>query len=66
MDVGTTETESKNINELYLETNKEMYEILKEKIDESHIQYNIIDGGVHHESAWKKRFPDIIKFLFND
>ncbi len=49
-----------------METNKEMYEILKEKIDESHIQYNIIDGGVHHESAWKKRFPDIIKFLFND
>lgn len=66
MDVGTCETEDDRYNELYVDSNKEIYEILKEKIPESNLRFNIIDGGIHHETAWEKRFPEIIKFLFND
>ncbi|AIO19339.1 Carbohydrate acetyl esterase/feruloyl esterase precursor [Candidatus Izimaplasma bacterium HR1] len=66
MDAGTKETPNEAISKLYLDTNQEMYEILKEKIDESHLRYNVIEGAIHHETEWKKRFPDIIKYMFND
>jgi len=66
MDVGTNETEDKKTNELYINTNKEIYEILKEKLDESILRFNIVEGGIHHETDWEKRFPEIIKFMFND
>lgn len=66
MDVGLVETEDKKINKKYLDSNNEIYEILKEKIPKCHLQFNIVDDGIHHETAWEKRFPEIIKFLFND
>lgn len=66
MDVGTKETEKDSINRLYVDTNKDMYEILHEKIDESRLKLEIIEDGIHHESDWEKRFPSIIKYLFND
>ena len=66
MDVGTNETNDKSTNKLYIDSNKELYEILKEKLDESILRFNIIDGGIHHETDWEKRFPEIIKFMFND
>lgn len=66
MDVGTNETENKKNNVLYIESNKEVYDILKNKIVSPRIRFDIIDGGIHHESDWEKRFPEIIKFMFND
>ncbi len=66
MDVGTRETEHKSISNLYVDTNQDMYELLQEKIDESCLKFVIVEDGIHHESAWEKRFPSIIKYMFND
>ncbi len=66
MDVGTKETQDPKYNEAYVETNIEYYEIMKSKIDDSRLRFEIVEDAIHHESAWEVRFPDIIKFLFND
>lgn len=66
MDVGTKETDNSAINELYVDKNKEMYEILKTKMDDSQIRFTVIEDAIHHETEWENRFPDIIKFMFND
>lgn len=66
MDVGTTETNNESINNLYLDTNQDMFEILKDKIDESCLKLEIIEDGKHDEKDWGERFPDIIKYMFND
>ncbi len=65
LDVGTKESKIKEQNKMYLESNQEVFDILREKIDQENIRYAIIKDAIHHESAWKKRFPEIINFLFN-
>ena len=66
MDCGTTETNDSRVNKLYLDTNKDMFSILQGKIKESYLKFEVIEDGIHHEKDWEKRFPDIIKFMFND
>jgi predicted alpha/beta superfamily hydrolase len=66
MDVGTKETENIEFNEAYVDTNKELYQILKQKMDDSTLRFEIIKDAVHHETSWEKRFPEIIKYMFND
>lgn len=66
MDVGTKETDNKSINSLYVDSNQDIYDILKDKIDESCLIFKVIEDGIHHETDWEKRFPSIIKYLFND
>lgn len=65
-DVGTTETTSENANELYLKTNKEVYDILRNKIKPECIQFNIIPGAKHEEEDWNNRFESIIEYMFSD
>ncbi|MCK5761304.1 MAG: alpha/beta hydrolase [Candidatus Izimaplasma sp.] len=65
MDVGTNESENKEENILYLESNQEVYDILRSKVNPENIKFEIIKGAIHNESAWEKRFPGIIKYLFN-
>ena len=66
MDVGTKETDDLKQNNSYIKSNKEMYELLRNKIEEGNIRFDIIEDGVHNEKDWEKRFPEIIKFMFND
>jgi predicted alpha/beta superfamily hydrolase len=66
LDVGTNETDNKQINQLYIDSNQEMYDLLKDKIEETKLAFHVIKDGIHHETDWEKRFPDIVKFLFND
>ncbi len=66
MDCGDLETEDKQFNDLYIKYNDEVYDILKGKIDNQKLKYEIIKGGIHHESSWEVRFKDIIMFLFED
>ncbi len=66
MDVGTKETDNPKNNDNYIKSNQEMYEILRQKIDENRLRFNIVEDGIHNESDWEKRFPKIIKFMFND
>ncbi len=65
LDVGTKEDEKEKYADFYLESNQEMYEILKQKISPEDLKFKIIEGAIHNESDWEKRFPEIIKFLFN-
>ncbi len=66
MDVGTKETKDDLINEKYVDSNKELYSILKDKLDQNHLKFVIAENAIHNEKDWEKRFPDIIKFMFND
>ena len=52
--------------EKYILSNKEIYELLSEKIEPGKLRFDVVEDAIHHESAWEKRFPEIIKFLFND
>ena len=65
LDVGTKESKEENQNKLYLELNQEVHDILREKMNPENIKYVIVKDAIHHESAWEKRFPEIINFLFN-
>ena len=64
MDVGTKESKNLKENTSYLESNEEIYNILKTKIVPKNIRYNIVKDAVHNESAWELRFAEIINFLF--
>jgi len=66
MDVGTKESSKALNNELYISSNNKVYDIIKDKLDPSKLKYEIIEGAKHYETAWAKRLPDIIRFLFND
>ncbi|ANC76168.1 carbohydrate esterase [Fictibacillus phosphorivorans] len=61
MDIGTDEDTSKVDAAHYIRSSEEVYEVIKKKnID---MQFEIIDGGVHHETAWRERMPKIIEYL---
>jgi len=66
LDVGTKESESEENSLLYIESNKEVYAALKEKLPEEKLQFNFIEGAGHNENDWQIRFPNIIEFLFKD
>jgi len=65
MDVGTKETDDEKYRVSYIESNQEIFDILKEKIVPENIKFEIIKDGIHNEKDWEKRFPHIINFLFN-
>lgn len=67
MDIGTQENSALNGSPLlYLETNKEMACILKEKLPSKAFLFKIIEGGTHNESAWHSRFAMIYKWIWKE
>ena len=66
LDVGTNESKNENTRIGYLESNKEIYNILKEMIDVEKIKVRIIKDSQHEEEDWDKRFPSIIEYLFSE
>lgn len=65
MDVGTKEAGVGQDTD-YIKANRKVYKVLSEKLDIKKLRFEVIEGGIHHESEWRKRLPDIIKYLFND
>lgn len=69
MDVGTKETSNKEISqfpEIYITANKMVYEaLIKSGFGKDEIKFIISEGGVHNETEWNKRFPVMIKWLFD-
>ena len=65
LDVGTKEATEEEYRKTYIESNIEMNNVLKEKIDNDKLRFEIIEEAIHKESAWGIRFPGIIKFLYN-
>ena len=66
MDVGDAEDSTVIESQRLIDSNNEIFEILKEKIEFKKLKYVIAEGAVHNENAWRERFADIITFLFND
>jgi len=64
--IGSNETSNssiKDFNEIYLNNSRNLLDLLKEKeiLDILYIETD----DIHHESAWKKVFPDFIRFTNN-
>ena len=66
MDVGTKEENDEDAREKYIVSNQVIFEILSEKIVPEKLKFKVIKDAIHNESAWEKRFPEILKFLFKD
>ncbi|MBK8875849.1 MAG: hypothetical protein IPN13_18890 [Bacteroidetes bacterium] len=44
----------------------DMYDLLRSKMKNAglNLQLQIVNGGTHHQSTWKKSYVDFIKFAF--
>lgn len=65
MNIGTKEAEVRQDTD-YIEANRKVYEALSEKLDAAKLKFQGVEGAIHNESEWRKRLPDIIKYLFNN
>jgi predicted alpha/beta superfamily hydrolase len=63
MDTGNQEEGLGSISD-YLKSNDRIHQILLHKIHADRYRFRIIEDGIHHESAWKDRLSDILRFLF--
>lgn len=64
MDYGTQETGVVQESD-YEIANKAVFNSLNEKLTPNCLKFEAIEGGIHHESAWAKRLPNILKYLFD-
>ncbi|WP_404328774.1 alpha/beta hydrolase [Mesobacillus maritimus] len=62
VDIGTNEDTGRMSSEAYLQCNKWVYSLLKDKV--SNLKFTVIENGVHTGKAWGERFPGIIEYLF--
>ncbi|WP_214484737.1 alpha/beta hydrolase-fold protein [Bacillus sp. SM2101] len=64
LDCGTNEAgEGTIISKEFVNSNKSVYDILKEKIPT--INFNIIDGGEHNYLHFRNRIPELFNHLIN-
>jgi predicted alpha/beta superfamily hydrolase len=48
----------------YLDANHRIAQVIKAQHPNLNFKYDVIVGGEHNEKHWKKRLPEIIRFLF--
>jgi len=64
---GTTEVGPKDRDQSVVDDVREMAGILRRAgLDEKRLRLVIEEGGTHHESAWARRFPEALAFLFGE
>ena len=63
LDTGDSEEAGGNAKD-YLLSNRAVHEDLKRRLDDNKLLYKEIKDGLHHETDWAKRFPDVVRFLF--
>ncbi len=63
-DVGTKENEKETVSKKYLDTNKDLYQLLSEKMKEGTFSFKVIENSRHEFKDWNTRIPDLINFLF--
>jgi len=62
---GTAESGREDRDRSTVDDVRELSEILRRAgLDEKHLALLIEDGATHHESAWARRFPNALTFLF--
>lgn len=67
MDVGTNEFGRITTKEQFVESNKVIYnEFLKKGLTNKQIKFTIIEGIKHNQTEWGKRFPDAVRWVFQD
>ncbi|WHZ03864.1 alpha/beta hydrolase-fold protein [Neobacillus sp. YX16] len=65
MDFGTQEvSDDKDLNNQLTDMIQSIYEILSSKIEDT--RYQTIKDGEHNYTSFKKRFPEVIEYLFSD
>jgi len=62
---GTNEAGKKDKDQSVVDDVRELAAILRRAgLDEKRLRLVIEEGGTHHESAWARRFPEALAFLF--
>jgi predicted alpha/beta superfamily hydrolase len=62
---GTAETGNADKDRSVVDDIRELNAILNRAgLNEDRLRLVIEDGGTHHESAWARRFPDALRFLY--
>ncbi len=65
--VGTSETGNPDRDRSVVDDVRELDSILRRSgLGETQLRLVIEDGGTHHESAWARRFPEALRFLFGN
>lgn len=63
LDTGDQES-GLEVNDVYMKSNFAVKDAIEKKSSKTRFQFQIIPGGEHNESAWRKRLPKILTFLF--
>src|ERR1700687_3811170 len=64
---GTAEAGRKDKDQSMVDDVRELAAILKRVgLDDTRLRLVVEDGGTHHESAWARRFPQALAFLFGN
>ena len=62
---GTSEAGRKDRDQSVVDDVRELAGILRRAgLDDRRLKLVVEDGGTHHESAWARRFPEALTFLF--
>ncbi len=65
--VGTAEAGNPDRDRSVVDDVREFDAILgRQGLDDGRLKLVIEDGGTHHESAWARRFPEALRFLFGN
>ncbi|WP_096155236.1 MULTISPECIES: alpha/beta hydrolase [Bacillus] len=64
LDIGTKESTGTADNEKYIESSKNVFNLLNGKVKSC--QFKIAEGAIHNELAWKERVPEIFTYLFKE
>jgi enterochelin esterase-like enzyme len=64
---GTAEAGRKDKDQSMVDDVRELASILRRAgLDDQRLQLVVDEGASHHESAWARRFPDALSFLFSE
>jgi len=64
---GTAESSREDLNRSMVDDVRELAGILRRAgLDDDRMKLVIEEGGTHHESAWARRFPEALTFLFGN
>lgn len=66
LDFGTKESSNGIENQGYIDSNKEIYELVLKQLHDHQVRLVVVEDGKHHERDWQKRFIDIISYLFTN
>ena len=67
MDTGTNEFGRMTTKEEFLKGAGDLYETyIAHGVQREKIKYNIYPDGVHNQKEWRQRFPDALRWVFQD